>query len=268
MPISPLRLQALGIPIDVHCTGDRADEARDALSSRWQLCHRDEDDPAAEQIEVRLGDEVESYGYSDDRRTVGTPELASTMANLTHAVTRLAIEGNRGRLLMLHAGAVSSLDTGATVVAIAAGGTGKTTLCRTLAPGRGYVTDETVGIRADHTIVAYPKPLSVRRSDGRTKDEVDPVAAGLERPRAAPYVAAVLLLDRDDEAPTDAEVEELDVFDAIVAIAPETSSLSRLEEPLHRLERLLESVALVARVRYRDAVDLGPLTDELIGAAR
>ena len=37
---------------------------------------------------------------------------------------------------MFHAGGLANLDTGATIAFVAPGGTGKTTLVRTLGPGR------------------------------------------------------------------------------------------------------------------------------------
>jgi hypothetical protein len=265
MPTAPLRLSALGVPVDLVFAGGRAEEARAALAPRWQLCHREEAQSDARILEVRLGEEI---AYAADAEVVGSPALDKTMVDLTHRITYTAIDANRGDLLMLHAGAFSNLDSGAAVVAVAAGGTGKTTLCRTLAVGRGYLTDETVGIRADRSIIPYAKPLSVRRQDGDTKDELDPVAVGLGPAQAPPYVRALLLLDRVAGAPDEPVVEELDLFDAIVAIAPESSSLSMLDAPLHRLEDLLDSLVLVARVHYREAASLAPLVDRLIGAAR
>ena len=109
------------------------------------------------------------------RRTAHVPltTLASALSGITQQVTRAAIEARAGQLLMFHAGALCDLDTGATIAFVAPGGTGKTTLVRTLGPGRGYVTDETVGVRARRGIEPYCKPLSVRRAEpGAPKDEI------------------------------------------------------------------------------------------------
>ena len=50
--------------------------------------------------------------------------------------------------------------------------------------------------------------------------------------------------------------------DAIVALAPETSALSALERPLHRLAALLDSLPPVLEVRYAEA---DTVTDPLAG---
>lgn len=64
----------------------------------------------------------------------------------TQDITRALIAAQIGTLLMLHAGAVSDPVTGRSLVYVAAGGTGKTTLTRRLGQRFGYLTDETVGI--------------------------------------------------------------------------------------------------------------------------
>lgn len=59
----------------------------------------------------------------------------------------------------------SATRGGASLVYVAPGSTGKTTLSQLLGQRFGYLTDETVGIADDGTIFPYPKPLSVRRPD-------------------------------------------------------------------------------------------------------
>jgi hypothetical protein len=260
---APLLITALGVPVDVRLHGTRAAEARAALAPRWSLCARTAPDPGARAIDVFLGEETSRSGPT---RVAGS-DLAQLMVDLTHQVTFAAIDANIGTLLMLHAAGICNPATGAAVVCVAPGGTGKTTLCRTLGPGRGYLSDETVGIADDGTIATYPKPLSVRRPDGQVKDEVDPTTVGLAASTVTPYVGGILLLDRADQGPDLAQVEELDVFDAIMAMTPETSSLSRLPKPLHRLADLVESLPLVARVHYREVSTLEPVVAGLIGPA-
>lgn len=266
-----LNLCALGAPVRIDCAGDRAGEAHDALTQRWSLCARDDEAPDAVRIEVDLGgapDETPSEAVDTPPRRVTGDDLRTLMVALTQAVTRAAIEANIGELLMFHAAGLANLDTGASVVLVAPGGTGKTTVCRTLGPGRGYLSDETVGVAEDGGISGYPKPLSVRRPGGEDKDEIDPAGLGLQLPGVAASVHAVLLLDRSAEGPDVPVLERLDPFDAIIALTPETSSLERLPRPLHRLQALLQRVELSGRVRYREAGALEPVLSELIGPPR
>ena len=227
-----LPLTVLGVPVDLRFEGPRATEAHDAFAPRWALCRRDDTEPAERSVRVTLGGP--DSGSNEDA-SIGTDDLRSLLQMATQRVTYQAIHGNIGSLLMFHAAAVCHPETGAALVAVAPGGTGKTTVCRTLGPGRGYLSDETVGVRADNTIVPYPKPLSVRRPDWDAKDETDPRSLGLATTTVTPYVAAILLLARDDGHTGPARLEPLGLFDAILGMTPETSSLSRLPRPLHRL---------------------------------
>ncbi len=257
-----LPLTVLGVPVDLRFEGPRAAEAYDAFAPRWSLCHRDDDGPAQRSVRVTLGGPESG---SNEAGTIGSDDLRRLLQLATQRVTYQAIHANIGSLLMFHAAAVCHPETGAAVVAIAPGGTGKTTVCRTLGPGRGYLSDETVGVRADNTIVPYPKPLSVRRPDWDSKDETDPRSIGLAPATVTPYVAAILLLARDDEHTGPARLEPLDLFDAIIGMTPETSSLSRLPRPLHRLEELVEGLPVVARAHYREAASLEDFLGDLIG---
>src|SRR5690606_11574012 len=133
------------------------------------------------------------------------------------------IAARTGELLMLHAAALAHPKTGATAVFVAPGNTGKTTLCRALGPSRSYVTDETVGVRRDGAVVAYPKPLSLRRPDGvGIKDEAAPGDVGLPRPRVQLWLAGIVLLRRDPDEVGVPVVEELPLLDAVLALTPES----------------------------------------------
>ena len=170
---------------------------------------------------------------------------------------------------MFHAGALSDQSSGAAIAFVAPGGTGKTTLVRTLGPGRGYVTDETVGVRADLEIEPYSKPLSVRRPDlGGPKDETSPFALGLEVPRVTPWLAGMVLLRRDLAPGAPVIVEEVDPLDALVMLGPETSSLALLDRPLHALSALLSAIGGLRVVRYHDATDLDPVVRDVLAASR
>ncbi|RLV47654.1 hypothetical protein D9V37_15955 [Nocardioides mangrovicus] len=264
-----LELSALGAPLDLVVGGSRAQELHAALAERWELCLRGTGESDARTIEVSLGDEhadavVEEVAVP---RAAGA-DLDRLLVDVTHRVTHQAIAAGVGRLLMFHAAGVCDPHSGDTVVCVAPGGTGKTTLCRTLGRGRGYLSDETVGVADDGTVRPYPKPLSVRRDGSAVKDEVAPDRFGLRAAAVKPTVRAVLLLSREAAGARQPVVEKLDLFEAIVALAPETSSLARLSQPLHRLAALLEQTRLLARVRYDEAATLAPLVEDLIGPPR
>lgn len=185
----------------------------------------------------------------------------STMTALTQAITHELISQRRGELLMFHAGAVCHPQTGASIAYVAPGGTGKTTLSRLLGQHFGYLTDETVGVEpATWRIHAYPKPLSTRTAEGGfPKSEVGPDQLGLLPAHPAPVLRHLVLLRRD-QGLVEPRWTRLELFDAIVALAPETSSLNRLERPLHLLADLYAALGGIWLVEYAEA---GQIVDEI-----
>jgi hypothetical protein len=207
--------------------------------------------------------------------TMRTPEVAGPEAvgvrlrQLTQEVTTGAIRANTGSLLMFHAAALSNQDTGASIAFVAPGGTGKTTLVRTLGHGRGYVTDETVGVDRDGLIAPYPKPLSVRRPGApHIKDEIPPAELALSLPRTAPWLAGIVVLRRDLRPGRPVKLERIDLLDALVTLAPETSSLAALHTPLKALADTVRSVGGVRVLHYHDAKDVEPIVQEALETAR
>jgi hypothetical protein len=201
-----------------------------------------------------------------------TDDLARAHMTLTQDITRAAIAAQAGRLLMLHAGALSNPETGATIVFVAPAGTGKTTMTRLHGPGLAYVTDETVAVTADGVILPYPKPLSVRRGKrDPIKDELAPGDLGLRPATVAPWVAGIVALkrwsDTEVSGPEGIILDRIDILDALTMLAPETSALGLLPRPLHRVADLLETTGGLHRVRYREAEALAPLVSEVTGRA-
>jgi hypothetical protein len=246
-----LRLHGLGAVVDVRCTGSAAAELEAAMRVAWSRCLVPPDNAPVEAppLDVRLDDPA---------------ELPRRMMLTTQRVTRSLIGARAGQLLMFHAGAVGDPQTGRTLVYVAKGGTGKTTLSRLLGQRFGYVTDETVGIDASGTIHPYPKPLSVRRPDANgLKDEVSPDELSLLAPAAEPHLAQLILLDRAPSAGS-ATLEELPFMDALFGLVEQTSSLSALPRPLHALADLVEGTNPVLRLRYREAVDAAAELSALI----
>lgn len=117
-------------------------------------------------------------------------------------------------------------------------------------------------------ILPYPKPLSVRRSDGLgPKDEVSPDTLGLEPAHPQPRATRVVLLDRRPDV-AGPELEEVPFMDALFALTEQSSSLPRLDRPLHRLAELIDVAGPVLRVQYAEAADIEPDLTALIAGAR
>ena len=195
----------------------------------------------------------------------GDDGLARVLQSITQTVTRAFIEAEAGKLFMLHAGACANPDTGATVAYVARGGMGKTTLTRLLGMELGYITDETVGIRPDLIIAPYPKPLSVRPEGGHgPKIETSPDDLGLVNAPPSPRLARIVLLHRDQDHTGAPQLTELSLAEAIVDLAPESSSLSSLPRPLHLVADVIERTGPVLRCDYAEASELVPLLAELV----
>ena len=191
-------------------------------------------------------------------------ERARALQGLTQSVTAAAIRHQAGRAVMFHAGALAHPVTGAAVAYVAPGGTGKTTLTRVLGPGLGYITDETVAVCDNLRILPYPKPLSIRRTDG-AKDEVAPGRLGLQLPAVEPRLAALLMIRRDPGAGTEPRVEGVGLLDSLAALSPEVSSLARLPRPLRTLADVVDGAGGLLKVTYAEAGSLRPLLEELLG---
>ncbi len=259
-----LVIDALGTQVRVKVDGPRAEDVNRHLLRAWARCR--------EGRLSRAGDTVRVATHT------GTDPIA-VLPDVTVRVTRALIGAQTGRLLMLHAGAVCHPSTGRSLVYVAEGGAGKTTLTRALAQRYGYLTDETVAIDDEDRVLAYPKPLSMRPAPTSTADcvcrgpgtpwlpkqEHSPDDLGLVRAPAVATVARLVLLDRVDDHGGEPDVAELGLLDAVTAIAPQTSALYALPSGLRRCADLIEATGPVLRVRYSEAESLRDLTAELIG---
>ncbi|CAN5882917.1 hypothetical protein BH24ACT8_BH24ACT8_09590 [soil metagenome] len=283
-------LRALDVDVDLHLGGIDPVGLEREVRRRWRLClreqwaegparsrnqrarlDRDLDPPAREPVRLELSlVEQPAVSVSSGRRhevtTVVDHDPRRLQMRLTHAITRSVIAASTGQLLMLHAAALCHPETGATVVCVAPGNTGKSTLCTRLGPGRGYLSDETVGIRRDGTVAAYPKPISTRRPDWLgIKDEVPPADLGLTAPTVLPWVAGVILLGRDPGHQGPPRLEQLPTLTALTALGPESSGFMSTERPLTWLAALLESTGGARRVAYASSAQLEPVVAQIIG---
>lgn len=235
-----LRLHGLGAVVEVRCTGSAAAELEAAMRRAWSRC-----------LEVPALSPIEALPLTlrlDD----GT-DLPRQLMLATQQVTKNLIQARAGDLLMFHAGAVSDPLTGRSLVYIARGGTGKTTLSRILGKRLGYLTDESVGIDAAGVIHPYPKPLSVRRAETpELKDEVSPDALGLLPAPEVSTVTRLVLLDRRPGM-VSSDLAEVPFMDAVMAIVEQSSALPELPRPLQRLAELIDETGPVTRLRYSEA---------------
>lgn len=263
-------LHVLGTDVDVHVTGVDAAATAEAIRERWHLALRGEDrqdaaeePPTVVEAGLTMPDEDQTP-WARAETVVRDQDLRRLLQRLTQTITYSAIGARSGEVLMLHAAALADPVTGATGGFVAEGNTGKTTLCRTLGPGRSYVTDETLAVRRDGTVVPYPKPLSVRRTDwAGVKDEQAPGSLGLQPPTVQPWLAGLVMLRRDPQHQGPVLVEDLDLLDAIVELTPQSSAFMRTDRPLHWVAEVLERTGGLRRATYAEVADLEPLVDEL-----
>lgn len=259
-----LTITALGTRLVVRVRGREEGAVAAQLRRMWSRCSRKASLVWAEPVNIYVTDT--GPARTAQGAVVWGPDSPRLYQQTTQAVTRELIAAQAGRLLMFHAAAVSHPTTGSSAIFIASGGTGKTTLSRLLGDRYAYLTDETVGIDQEGTIVPYPKPLSVRDHDVSHKWELPPHDLGLIAPHVRATVGQIVLLNRIESGPDVPVVEELALFDAIQAIAPESSSLARLDRGLHRLAQVIGESAPVQRWTYREATTLVPLVGLAIGA--
>ncbi len=250
--MAELRVTGLGASVTVRAEDPATQALLPRIAHSWSWCLADE-----------------SAATTVDGGTVVIPPVFAgdedgLLQRLTQSITQALIAARAGQIFLFHAAAICHPDTGATVMAVAPGNTGKTTLAVRFGRRYAYLTDETAAVDDGGRIVWYPKPLSVRR-EGLPKQETSPDDLGLVRPRAEPYLAAVILLDRERGSQRPIDVLELPLLDAVAAMAPESSSLSAMSNPLRRLRNLLAPVEPVLRVTYGEVDQLGRLLDELVG---
>lgn len=257
-----IAVTGLGASVDIEPVGNRSQHLRDTLTPLWARCAPASPQHPSATVTVDLSESGAAISRGTNALEGSDERLL--IERTTQAVTLALIKAQAGRMLMLHAGAVSNPTSGRSLVYAAESQTGKTTLTMTLARSYGYLTDETVAIDESLRIWPYPKPLSVR-SDHAPRREIAPDELGLLPTPPRPTLGRLVILHRDPTL-TAPHVEELDLFDAIIALAPQTSSLGLLDRGLSRISSIVERTGPVLRIRYAEAPSLLPITAGLIGA--
>ncbi|OWP20278.1 hypothetical protein CBF90_14520 [Microbacterium sp. AISO3] len=239
--MSPLPLvSALGCAVRIDAD-DRADGDIEAIVRAWRDAEATPDDPlpaAHRSVALTRG------------------ELRRELAALSQAVTLAAIEARRGELWMLHAGGLAD-DEGNVVAVVGPSGRGKTTATRALAAHYGYVTDETVGITDDGTVLPYRKPLSIIEDPAGEKAQRSASELGLRPLAARPLrLSAIVLLHRVPGGPEVPVLESCALGDVLPELVEQTSYLADLPAPLHRIAAHVAAIGGVHRVTYSEAETL------------
>lgn len=263
----PIRLDAMGVAIDLHLADGRSETVRPLVEAAWSRCLRPDDGEEPDvSLDVVLGEPSDEAGADADAdRVVAAATSEHLMELLSQEVTVAAVSVRAGELVMLHACGLADPRTGRTLLLVAPSGTGKTTLARTLGHRWGYVTDETGAVELDGRLLAYPKPLSVV-TEGEHKVQMSPDELGLAHPPGDLTVAGIWLLDRQPGVDRAAR-ERVALVDAVALLAEQTSYLTFLEAPLTQLAELVQTIGGVSKVTYSDAEQLRPLVDRFLGGA-
>lgn len=183
----------------------------------------------------------------------------------TSAATVQSIEARAGELLMFHAAGLSN-PQGDVVALVGPSGTGKSTVSRTLCRHNfGYVTDETVAVRLDGTVLAFPKPIATIPDDGGGKIELSPDALGLQRCPDNLRLRGLVVLERSSEH-TEPTVQAMELLEGIAALVPDMSALPQLPNGLAHLVDAIDRAGGVFRIRYAEASQIAELVDRVLAA--
>ncbi|GAA3635429.1 hypothetical protein GCM10022200_18430 [Microbacterium awajiense] len=237
---------------------------RVALLAPWD--HLRTDEAATRVIRVRSvsGGTGRRPSESDHlaSRDVSAPSLVGLGSQLTTGITLDAIDALRGQALLLHACAVA-LDDGRVIGFVGPSGRGKTTASRVLGERFAYVTDETLAVRSDLSVIPYPKPLSiVSGPDG--KHQRSPRSLGLRTDLPDDLrLAALVLLDRQ-QGKAEPTVHRVALNPGIAELAEQSSYLAELPTPLVSLADVLAHTGGLRRVCYGEATSLLSVVDEIL----
>ena len=246
-----MRIKVLDIVVEVVLHGD-ADEMAQLLGPAWARCMAAGNAEVDAHIDVRL-DSAATPRRSHD--SVIAPSADAAMELLTQAITLVGITAGAGSLLMFHAAGLVELSSKRSVLLVGPSGIGKSTAARHLGREWGYLSDETVAVREDGSVIAYPKPLSLRLG-GRWKRQVGPDALGLMDVEGVVEPARILLLERGNH--DNGQLLPLPLTEAVAALAEHTSYLAAMSRPLHRVAGVVSPIGC-ARALYSTTEQLQAL---------
>ena len=255
---SAFDVRALDSRVRIELDDSLSADEQESIKAHWvDLAEDGTGEP--EQV-IRAG--LRDHPASDPAHVIRASSPEALAQKITTEVTIGAIRGLRGEALMLHASAVA-LDDGRVIGFVGPSGRGKTTAAQALGRSYGYVTDETLAVRFDGSVISYPKPLSIGARP-QVKATQPASTLGLrEIPADDLHLAALVLLDRRPgvEQPF---VESVPITEAVAALVPQTSHLKALDHPLRTLVDAVVSTGGMRRVVYSEASSLAPLIDEVL----
>ncbi|GAA4116945.1 hypothetical protein GCM10022415_14350 [Knoellia locipacati] len=240
-----------------------ADRVLDAFGARWTL-DTSALVPAARERLDRLWARCRVPGV--DGSAAGVEPFVVTDPDpyaVSRAITLASLRRRRGTAVLLHAAGLES--RGRAVALVGPSGAGKSTAALVLGRELGYLSDETVAVEPDGIVSPYPKPVSVVTDPGAPwdKHEEGPDALGLREVGGTAYLQAVVVLERDPvrEVP---ELAPLPLVDAAIAVIAQSSSLTLLDRPLHRLAELLSRSDGPYVLRYGEIAHCVDLVRDLL----
>ncbi|MFT4186131.1 MAG: hypothetical protein QM613_02730 [Micrococcaceae bacterium] len=238
--------------------GGITDEQWEAIKNKWSWLASTESGDFTELI-MSVSEVNPAYPVYENTenqlRYLWSKSIDTIESNLSSTLTRMGIEHNKGKRIMLHACGISD-DEGQVIAFVAKSGTGKTTLARTLGTEIGYVTDETLVVDFDGNVTWYPKPLSVIMDSSKPKIQVGPKELGFKKAPKKLKLKKIALLDRDKESTNKSvapNIEEVPLADAIMALTPELSHMKSVDKPLQRLAALIVQTGGVVNLEYVEA---------------
>jgi hypothetical protein len=234
------------------------DTVPDAVIARFQESWSDVTDVAERPGSAHRVSLTEPEGVAG---VIAQPTEEALAEHLGAALTVAAVDACRGRLLSIHASALA-LPDGRVVAFTGRPGAGKSTLISLAGRRFGYLTDETVAVRRDGTVLPFRKPIALHAGGSGWKRHRSPAASGmLPLPDAPLRLAGLWLLARDADGPDAPVLEELGFDEALRALLPELSWFAELPSALHHLAALVDAIGGVRRLRYREAESVLPLLD-------
>jgi energy-coupling factor transporter ATP-binding protein EcfA2 len=236
-------------------------DEREWIRAQWSDLIVDDSEAPTRTLRGSTGDDAAGSDDPDVKliRTRTAEHLADW---ITSDVTQVAIRRLSGEALMLHAAAVS-LDDGRVIGFIGPSGRGKTTAAKALGSAYGYITDETLAVRADGSVVPYEKPLSLVEARSNKHPQAGSALGLRPAPNGELRLAALVLLDRRPgiDRPY---VESVPLVEGLPELVQQTSYLSRLAHPLRSLAEAVVSTGGLRRVVYSEAEALPGLVEVIL----
>lgn len=104
--------------------------------------------------------------------------------------------------------------------------------------------------------------LSMRSRDGAARAETAADDLRLQPAHDHPTLARIAIINRDPQHTGPATAEELDLFDAIMQLAPQMSSLGAMPAGLQQLAAVVGRTGPVLQITYSEAESVLPLAHE------